>query len=130
VHIPTPSLGDIVTFSYETSARRELPVQPEIYRTRTDVSWQDVVLNYAKEQKYRNGTNFLALLFAYIHAEYFQTVSFTTKPRGYWAPDNMRAFLVHFAKSLKMDPLQPDTWYNIPFKQIYETKVPLSYLSP
>lgn len=49
------SPGDVVTFSYEVHARRELPVNPVIERVRFDVSWEDVVLNSIKEKKYRNG---------------------------------------------------------------------------
>jgi hypothetical protein len=55
VLIPTPNVGDVVTFSYEIHARRELPVNPEIYRVRTDVSWEEVILNSLKEKKFRNG---------------------------------------------------------------------------
>jgi hypothetical protein len=34
VLIPTPSVGDVVTFSYESQARRDVPVNPRIYRVR------------------------------------------------------------------------------------------------
>ena len=45
VHIPTPAVGEIVTFSYDNLARRNIPVNPEIFRRRPDVRWEEVVLN-------------------------------------------------------------------------------------
>ena len=37
VHIPTPAIGDVVSFSYDHySRRRDLPVNPVIYRVRHD----------------------------------------------------------------------------------------------
>ena len=49
VMISTPRVGDVVSFSYETQARREAPVAPAIFRVRTDVSWEDVVSSAARE---------------------------------------------------------------------------------
>jgi hypothetical protein len=56
ISIPTPKVGDIVSFSSESQARRELPVSPKIYKIRTDVSWADVLLSYFTEQQHLNGT--------------------------------------------------------------------------
>ena len=42
VKIPTPSVGDIVSFSYESRARTEVPVNPKIYRIRSDISWDNL----------------------------------------------------------------------------------------
>lgn len=56
VLIPTPTKGEIVTFSYESYARRDLPVNPRIFRIRTDVSWDDVIRNLSNEKKFLNGT--------------------------------------------------------------------------
>jgi hypothetical protein len=54
--IPTPAVGDVVSFSYEGNARREMPVSPKIYRIRTDLSWDDVVHNVVKDnEKYLGG---------------------------------------------------------------------------
>jgi hypothetical protein len=39
VSIPTPAIGDIVSFSFESRARMEVPVNPKIYRLRYDISW-------------------------------------------------------------------------------------------
>ena len=51
------------------------------------------------------------------------TESFTSQPQGYWTFDNMRAFMVDFARRLRLDPLLADTWYTIPFTAVYNTKV-------
>jgi hypothetical protein len=53
--VPLPSKGDIVTFSYEISTRKELPVNPEIQKIRTDISWEDVLASHTNEEKYLNG---------------------------------------------------------------------------
>ena len=55
MHIPTPSIGEIVSFSFENHARRDLPVNPSIYRVRADLSWEDVLESFAKEKKFLNG---------------------------------------------------------------------------
>ena len=55
VLIPTPSVGEIVSFSFESHARRDVPVRPKIYRIRTDVSWEDISWNLAHESRSLNG---------------------------------------------------------------------------
>jgi hypothetical protein len=52
VQIPSPSIGDVVTFYCESYVRRDVPMNPKVVRIRTDVSWEDVVLNYFKQKKY------------------------------------------------------------------------------
>ena len=42
VHVPRPSLGDIVSFSYRENARLDLPTRPSVFRIRTDIDWEDV----------------------------------------------------------------------------------------
>lgn len=39
-------LGDIVTFSYERHARREVPVDAKVVRVRNDVVWEDIVRDH------------------------------------------------------------------------------------
>jgi hypothetical protein len=55
VQVTKMAIGDVVTFSFENYARRDLPVSPKIYRIRTDVSWDDVVHSYVKEKQYLTG---------------------------------------------------------------------------
>eukprot|EP00026_Physarum_polycephalum_P002504 Phypoly_transcript_02511.p1 GENE.Phypoly_transcript_02511~~Phypoly_transcript_02511.p1 ORF type:complete len:789 (+),score=87.01 Phypoly_transcript_02511:70-2436(+) len=54
VRIRKPSVGDVVSFTFESYARRDVPARPTIYRIRTDVSWEDVVHNFYQETKYLN----------------------------------------------------------------------------
>ena len=44
-----------MSFSYEVNSRREVPVNAEIYRVRTDLSWEDILLDFFKELKSLNG---------------------------------------------------------------------------
>ena len=55
VLIPIPVKGDIVSFTYDSFARRDLPINPKIYRVRSDLSWDDVVQSVAKDRKSLNG---------------------------------------------------------------------------
>jgi hypothetical protein len=55
VRIRTPAVGDVVSFTFESYARRDVPARPTIYRIRTDVSWEDVVHNFYQETKYLHG---------------------------------------------------------------------------
>jgi hypothetical protein len=55
VIIPTPTVGDIVTFSFDTTSRRDLPFNPKIFRIRTDISWDDILRSYFKEKQYLSG---------------------------------------------------------------------------
>lgn len=56
MQVPVVKVGEIVTFTYETSSRRSVPTNPKITRVRSDVSWDDVVINAAKEQKFLKGS--------------------------------------------------------------------------
>jgi hypothetical protein len=48
-------VGDVVTYYYDSSPNKETPQNPTIYRVRTDLSWEDVLRNAAKERQYLNG---------------------------------------------------------------------------
>lgn len=54
-----PQTGEVVTFSYDTMARRDIPTSPRIFRIRKDVSWEEVVQNYSREKKTLTGTHSL-----------------------------------------------------------------------
>jgi hypothetical protein len=45
---------------------------------------------------------------------------FKAQPLGYWTTNNMRLFLENFARDRNLDPLLPETWYEIPYKEICE----------
>lgn len=48
--------------------------------------------------------------------------NFTTKPPRFWNDKRMRNFLEKFAKMKNLDPLKPQTWYNISAREINRTK--------
>eukprot|EP00026_Physarum_polycephalum_P004416 Phypoly_transcript_04435.p1 GENE.Phypoly_transcript_04435~~Phypoly_transcript_04435.p1 ORF type:complete len:688 (+),score=101.45 Phypoly_transcript_04435:123-2066(+) len=97
VHIPTPAPGDIVSFSYEANSRYDLPTNPQIYRIRGDVSWDDVVHSFFKEKQFLNEAS--------IHAQ-----GSTALPKSHWNLRTIRDFMVRFAKSRNLDPYSQETW--------------------
>ena len=44
---PSPKPGEVVTFTYQNYIRHEIPVDPQIQRIRLDISWEDVLVDYA-----------------------------------------------------------------------------------
>jgi hypothetical protein len=48
-----------VSFSYECHSRRDVPVNPKIYRVRGDLMWEDVVFNSARDKTFLNGNFFV-----------------------------------------------------------------------
>ena len=124
VFIPTPTVGEIVSFSYESNARRELPQSPKIFSVRTDLEWDDVVRNFYTEQRLLNGKWCIrerAKTNVYFKVE--SSRGFTAQPMGYWTAKNMRLFLERFAKDRHMDPLLAETWYNLSSSLIREEEV-------
>ena len=53
VHVPRPSLGDIVSFSYDVKTRHDIPTRPSVFRIRTDIEWDDVI-NGARSDRHRS----------------------------------------------------------------------------
>eukprot|EP00026_Physarum_polycephalum_P003078 Phypoly_transcript_03087.p1 GENE.Phypoly_transcript_03087~~Phypoly_transcript_03087.p1 ORF type:complete len:857 (-),score=123.40 Phypoly_transcript_03087:4-2394(-) len=96
VLISTPETGDVVTFSFDAASRREVPINPKIYRIRTDIGWDEMVHSYFRERQTLGDSSYLKGI---------------SKPRGYWTPKNMRAYMESFARGKNLDPLKPDTWY-------------------
>jgi hypothetical protein len=127
---PQPSKGDIVTFSYAINARRELPINPEITRIRTNITWTDIIASNGTEEKFLNGicgTNSWIIVLTQ-SLEQLHIKRFTTQSQGYWTAANMRLFMETFAKSFNLDPLLAETWYKIPPKIIYQLKVRDAYI--
>lgn len=48
---PSPVKGDVITFSFEVSNNRDLPLNPKIVRIRRDITWSDVILNNSSTDK-------------------------------------------------------------------------------
>eukprot|EP00026_Physarum_polycephalum_P000389 Phypoly_transcript_00389.p1 GENE.Phypoly_transcript_00389~~Phypoly_transcript_00389.p1 ORF type:complete len:1231 (+),score=194.32 Phypoly_transcript_00389:52-3744(+) len=105
-------VGDVVTYSFEGHARREVPVNPKIFRVRTDVLWDDIVHSVRSAQQY--------------HDEIPQDAeNYTTEAHGHWTASkgkNIRTFLENFAKKRNLDPLDPNTWYMLTRKDIEKAK--------
>eukprot|EP00026_Physarum_polycephalum_P002429 Phypoly_transcript_02435.p1 GENE.Phypoly_transcript_02435~~Phypoly_transcript_02435.p1 ORF type:complete len:884 (+),score=75.70 Phypoly_transcript_02435:120-2771(+) len=97
VFIELPSPGDIVTFSYEAFARRDVPVNPTIFRIRTDLAWDDLVERATRSKKYLNETS--------------EVKELNTLVQGQWTLRTMRQYMENFARGRNMDPLEPKTWY-------------------
>eukprot|EP00026_Physarum_polycephalum_P001261 Phypoly_transcript_01262.p1 GENE.Phypoly_transcript_01262~~Phypoly_transcript_01262.p1 ORF type:complete len:970 (+),score=114.54 Phypoly_transcript_01262:138-3047(+) len=104
VHVAGLSVGDVVSFSYENYARRDLPMNAKIYRIRTDISWPEVVYSSVKEEKFLSGA----------------VAGFTTQPPNYWTKANMRKFMENAARARQLDPLRAETWYSLPVSYIYD----------
>ena len=51
VNSSVPSVGDIVTFSFDNQRRKDLPLGPKIERIRTDLMWDDVVSSFHQESQ-------------------------------------------------------------------------------
>eukprot|EP00026_Physarum_polycephalum_P004271 Phypoly_transcript_04288.p1 GENE.Phypoly_transcript_04288~~Phypoly_transcript_04288.p1 ORF type:complete len:615 (+),score=69.63 Phypoly_transcript_04288:198-1847(+) len=95
VHVSGIKMGEIVSFSYETHSRREVPINPLIYRVRTDLVWEDVVLNSFREPGHTSEGGFSA------------------KPQHYWSIKNMRVLFEECAKQNNLDPQVSATWYRL-----------------
>eukprot|EP00026_Physarum_polycephalum_P000178 Phypoly_transcript_00178.p1 GENE.Phypoly_transcript_00178~~Phypoly_transcript_00178.p1 ORF type:complete len:1068 (-),score=137.60 Phypoly_transcript_00178:3031-5769(-) len=110
VQVSNVSVGDIVTFSYENQAKKDIPTNPKIYRIRNDVSWKDVVHLFYKDKKHLN--EYSAPI---VKQERKQSI-------GYWTIKKMKLFLENFALNRNMDPSVPDTWYKIHEEDLYQEK--------
>eukprot|EP00026_Physarum_polycephalum_P001044 Phypoly_transcript_01045.p1 GENE.Phypoly_transcript_01045~~Phypoly_transcript_01045.p1 ORF type:complete len:1215 (-),score=190.78 Phypoly_transcript_01045:36-3680(-) len=132
--------GDVVTFTHDFRARRAaqgdahdpatartdtdarenaatqealrgVPSNPIVFRIREDLSWEDVVRNSSLPVRH------------FLNQDYQKIYNFTPKKKGYWLYDkgkNMRSFLESLAKLRGLDPLVPDTWYNVPRQEFSE----------
>lgn len=110
-----PIRGDVVTFNYESYSRRSVPVNPKIYRIRTDMSWEDVLRAHAKEAP--QSQTFTDVSKRAIHSK--------THPHHYWTSEkgkNMRVFFEDFAKANDFDPLLATNWYRVSRKVVLKAR--------
>ena len=55
--------GEIVTFKHHGFLQAsKKPKFPTLYRTRTDLSWEDIVNNWREQKPPRNGKSLMAIL--------------------------------------------------------------------
>eukprot|EP00026_Physarum_polycephalum_P005283 Phypoly_transcript_05315.p1 GENE.Phypoly_transcript_05315~~Phypoly_transcript_05315.p1 ORF type:complete len:245 (-),score=28.05 Phypoly_transcript_05315:1224-1958(-) len=100
VHICTPAIGDIVTFTSEMSLHHHTPSTVAITRIRTDMCWNDVLHSFYISNR----------------PDAMQDLSSdktVAHPLGFWTTKNMRSFLESFACNRNLDPLLPETWYRL-----------------
>eukprot|EP00026_Physarum_polycephalum_P002865 Phypoly_transcript_02874.p1 GENE.Phypoly_transcript_02874~~Phypoly_transcript_02874.p1 ORF type:complete len:846 (+),score=138.45 Phypoly_transcript_02874:54-2591(+) len=102
-----PKSGDIVSFSFQSYSQKSLPVKPEIFRIRTDLTWEGIVQEYEKEVQEKEVSQAL---------NESSRKNLGWKPMGYWSDEagkkKMRAIMEKFAKNeLKIDPLDSAGWY-------------------
>ena len=53
--IPTPAVGAVVTFCFESYSRRDIPLNPIITRVRSDILWDELIRGTNLEQKLEKG---------------------------------------------------------------------------
>eukprot|EP00026_Physarum_polycephalum_P001037 Phypoly_transcript_01038.p1 GENE.Phypoly_transcript_01038~~Phypoly_transcript_01038.p1 ORF type:complete len:1240 (+),score=185.34 Phypoly_transcript_01038:28-3720(+) len=108
VFVPKLAIGDIVTFSYESQIKKYIPVEPKIFRVRTDLSWSSVVHFFGSSDRSLNGASTVR--------------GITTDTISYWSTKSMRQFLETFAKKYKLDPLHPSTWNKLKHEVLLDKK--------
>jgi len=124
-----PPVGAIVSFSFDNAARRDVPVNPKVYRVRRDVAWEEVVQNALRDkhlQQFQGKNFFFFFLFffrLYLLSIFVFLVNFSTRPVGHWTGKNMRLMMMNVAKSRNLDPLIANTWYSISSDEILKYKV-------
>ena len=137
-----PRSGDIVTFTYQNYSSRSIPIHPTIVRIREDLTWEEVVTSFLREKPQAHKLNGMRAMkkkskeghhfnsFSPVSSFFFPEDSMgsvsTPRPFGYWTSErrkNLRKFFESFAKSYDLDPLLPETWYNIPLIKLKDVKV-------
>eukprot|EP00026_Physarum_polycephalum_P002270 Phypoly_transcript_02276.p1 GENE.Phypoly_transcript_02276~~Phypoly_transcript_02276.p1 ORF type:complete len:794 (+),score=74.23 Phypoly_transcript_02276:119-2500(+) len=95
VNVRNLSVGDVVSFSYESHTRKNIVVNPKINRVRNDIPWQSTNLqDYQLEQNSLAGENL----------------------------GTMRILLEDFAAKRSLDPLLPRTWYDLTASEFVHDK--------
>jgi hypothetical protein len=102
-----PKRGEVVTFTYD-SFKSGLPVNPVIYRSRSDVSWEDVVREYSesKPSEVHSMSHFL------FHFNFILFILTGLEGKA-WSVKKMRMFFENFAQSKNKDPTHPSTWQSL-----------------
>eukprot|EP00026_Physarum_polycephalum_P000813 Phypoly_transcript_00814.p1 GENE.Phypoly_transcript_00814~~Phypoly_transcript_00814.p1 ORF type:complete len:797 (+),score=105.00 Phypoly_transcript_00814:1557-3947(+) len=116
VHIRKVSVGDVVSFSFDTENSQNVLAkspEPKIYRLRSDISWANVVSLHNKEQKKDLSDTSL---------RYVNLKTTAAKSGRRDLIKKMRHFLSNFAKSKKLDPHQLKTWQQIKESELAQHK--------
>jgi hypothetical protein len=114
-----------VTFSFERYARKDVPMNPKILRTRHDITWAEVVQSSFTETL-PNQSGMWGMQVMNEGGKERRHV-FAMKPQKHWTDSTMRAFFETYAKSQGLDPLVPETWYPMSRNTIYTQTVCVSF---
>lgn len=119
--VPRPLvIGDVVTFSYETFARKGEFVNPTIFQIRSDVTWPEVVHNSILEEQHNTSHN---NSINNMKEKNGKEKVLRNNAHRYWTTKTMRLFFKNVAKKKKLDPLLADTWYSIAPYEIKQLEV-------
>eukprot|EP00026_Physarum_polycephalum_P001051 Phypoly_transcript_01052.p1 GENE.Phypoly_transcript_01052~~Phypoly_transcript_01052.p1 ORF type:complete len:797 (-),score=76.09 Phypoly_transcript_01052:124-2514(-) len=105
VYISAPSVGDIVTFAYESGPKKESPLNPRIYRIRYDLKWDEVLYNFQRDKRYLNNVSY--------------TKELSVNPLSTWTQDRIQAYIQNFLKT-KVSP-EKSNWRSL-FKSFSQSK--------
>lgn len=122
IYVNKIAVGDVVTFSYK---KGEEYANATIYQIRTDLSWAEIVKN---DNNYNNNTSKNIISDNEIQSNNNNNSSppkNSTKinTKRSWTESTMRLYLENVAKKKNLDPLLPETWYNISPASIHKTEV-------
>jgi hypothetical protein len=118
VHISSPCVGDIVTFSYKNNNNRGAPEQPIVIRKRNDLLWSYVVShtrgmynsNNKNEKGRRKGGK-----------KSFKKAATNTIIVPSWKETwKQKAFFDSFAAAKGIDPLNPESWYRVSWSDVLD----------
>ena len=136
------------SFSLVNFCTRDVPLNPKLIKIRTDIVWEEVVLNFHKERKLLNGIviyltrvtrgwrfpvfflslNSIFFFLLLITESSHKVEGITTHPN--WSIPFARSYLEKIARSRKMNPLLPDTYYRLHGFLIQSSVYPYLSLSP
>eukprot|EP00026_Physarum_polycephalum_P000830 Phypoly_transcript_00831.p1 GENE.Phypoly_transcript_00831~~Phypoly_transcript_00831.p1 ORF type:complete len:1315 (+),score=159.79 Phypoly_transcript_00831:513-3947(+) len=111
----SPKIGDVVSFSYEQTAKRAMPANVRVFRIRKDVNWEIVLQNYHKENSPLSPGGISQVVTGLAPPT-------TTTGGRLETRKKMRRLLEDFARSHNLNPLLAKTWYRLSkrFHQIKE----------
>lgn len=46
-----PKIGDVITFTYDNYSRRAAPINPKLQRIRFDISWEQILMEFEREDE-------------------------------------------------------------------------------
>eukprot|EP00026_Physarum_polycephalum_P003023 Phypoly_transcript_03032.p1 GENE.Phypoly_transcript_03032~~Phypoly_transcript_03032.p1 ORF type:complete len:830 (+),score=97.20 Phypoly_transcript_03032:47-2536(+) len=95
--------GDIVSFFYDNFTRAMLPVNPVVYRIRTDLEWKEVVSDFLRKNPQKKELN--------VHSS-------LPLGKSTQANSKLRNFFLNLAKKRNFDPLTADNWYTFDIKTL------------